>query len=276
MLKLVQFYNQQPNEQSLFLSRMNELIDYTERTGDVSIIWHNSYCIERLQTRKGVLIEFIVRPNWGLACFMNNTIQSGLCDEKIYHSRLVEGSVDSDTRRVCIFGGGEGATARTVLAHENVQYVDMIDWDEDVVGLFKTKFRQWGQDTWDDPRLHIQYADAFEVCKEQRTGFYDSVIVDLFDVEEEELSKWTTFLEYIAVWTNSAINIYVGTHVPFINTRTGTVAVLRKVLRRLGFSTKVVSVYIPSFNGYSIFLKCIKKQKGAEVNETNQVASESE
>jgi hypothetical protein len=102
------------------------------------------------------------------------------------------------------------------------------------------------------------------------------VIVDLFDVEEEELSKWTTFLEYIAVWTNSAINIYVGTHVPFINTRTGTVAVLRKVLRRIGFSTKVVSIYIPSFNGYSIFLKCIKKQKGAEVNETNQVASESE
>lgn len=240
--------------------------DYVERDGDITRIWHKTRCIERLNTRKETLVEMIDIPQWGISCFMNGVIQSSTCDEALYHSTFVEAAMkllrtDSSNVRVCIFGGGEGATAREALASRQVTHVDMIDWDEEVVDLFRTKFPQWGGHAWDDPRLHVQIADAFAICQEQRDRRYDVVLVDLFDLDDtaEDRVRWSDFLTRCLAWTNQSFAMYIGTHAPVLHTRTGVVRALRAHIRKEGFTTKVVHVYIPSFSGYCVFL-CGKRE----------------
>ena len=240
---------------------MTERCDYVERDGGITRIWHSTRCVERFNTRKGTLVEMIDIPVWGISCFMNGIIQSSTCDEEIYHKTFVSAAskllrADSSNVRVCIFGGGEGAIAREALLDRRVTHVDMIDWDEEVVDLFRMKFTQWGKGAWDDPRLRVQFADAFAVCNEPRDRHYDVVLVDLFDLEdtEEDKTRWTEFLTRCLAWTRQSFAMYIGTHAPVIRSRSGIVRTLRAVLKKEGFLTKLVYVYVPSFSGYSVFL----------------------
>jgi spermidine synthase len=51
--------------------------------------WHNVEIKESIVTHRGTKVEIVERPKWGLACYMDNSIQSCLIDEKIYHEALV-------------------------------------------------------------------------------------------------------------------------------------------------------------------------------------------
>jgi predicted membrane-bound spermidine synthase len=249
---------------------MTDRCDYVERDGGITRVWHKTRCVERFETRKGTLVEMIDIPDWGISCFMNGVIQSSTCDEAIYHKTFVNAATkqlraDSSNVRVCIFGGGEGAIAREALLHPHVSHVDMIDWDEEVVDLFRMKFTQWGKGAWDDPRLRVQIADAFAVCNEPRDRHYDVVLVDLFDPEdtEEEKTRWISFLTRCLAWTTQSFAMYIGTHAPVIRSRTGIVRTLRALLRKEGFLTKLDYVYVPSFSGYSLFLS--GRREGSKV-----------
>ena len=110
----------------------------------VSYNWYNAIIKDSIITHRGTKLEMIERPNWGIACYMDNTIQSAEIDEKIYHEALVHPIMSNDVKKVLIIGGGEGATAREVLKWP-VEEVDMIEWDKDVVELFRTKYPQWAK-----------------------------------------------------------------------------------------------------------------------------------
>ena len=232
--------------------------DYTEhvKEGQVTYTWHGSRRVFHQTTGRGTLLEIIDRPVWGLSCFMNGAIQSCELDEGIYHKALVKPllkRLGNHELRVAIFGGGEGATAREVLRHPNVTHVDMIEWDEEVVQAFRG-FRQWSRQAWEDPRLHIHFEDAFEKIKTIPDQLYDSVIIDMFDIDEETLPQALTFLEQATKWTKKKIGMYVATHAPFLQPNHPHLRKLRTVLRNEGFSTHLSSIYIPSFHGYSVFL----------------------
>ena len=130
----------------------------------------------------------------------------------------------------------------------------MIEWDRGVVDLFQQRFPQWARGAWEDPRLTIQYEDAFLVCKEERTNRYDMVLVDLFDIEETDLTKWKDFIQSASRWTRGSFAMYIGTQAPAVKTNGGSPRKLRRTLKDCGFMTKFKSFYIPSFNGYAIFL----------------------
>ena len=51
--------------------------------------WHNVVIKDSIITHRGTKVEMIERPKWGLACYMDNSIQSALIDERIYHESLV-------------------------------------------------------------------------------------------------------------------------------------------------------------------------------------------
>jgi len=244
-----------------------ELCNYIEHNPalHVDYIWKGCRKLMTLRTGQGTLVEIIDRPVWGVTCFMDGVIQSCERDEKIYHEALIGlslkfGRLVSESPQVCIFGGGEGATAREVFWQlPNVVGVTMIEWDREIVNLFQTKYPKWSKDavgrsSWEDPRLHIEYEDAFEIVKSSREQAYDLVLVDLFDVEVADLERWKQFMEHAVKWTRSVICFYVATHAPFVETASGSCRKLRRHLKGLGFTTKYKSVYVPSFNGYSIFL----------------------
>lgn len=223
-------------------------VEKDERLG-VTYYWHNSTVEHRQTTSRGTLVEMVRRPGWGVACYMDGTIQSCEKDEAIYHRALTGPVLAAEPRSVCIIGGGEGATAREILTDPFVCRVDMIEWDADVVELFHETYRQWPAGAFDDPRLRIEYKNIFEACEEQRR--YDCVVVDLFEPEEmmgKDIVGWIACLLRVVGWAERGVSLYAG--------MTGEhVGIITSILQTAGFTTVgTYKVYIPSFMGEAHFI----------------------
>lgn len=221
---------------------------------NVTYEWHNSFVETSFTSHRGTLVEMVKRPGWGITCYMDGVIQSCELDEKKYHETLVEPILKSEPRTVCILGGGEGATAREVLKDPFISKVHMIEWDRDVVALFKTIYTRWPDGAFDDPRLSIEYEDVFNVCDQKRT--YDSLVIDLFepeDMEGENSVKWLTCLIQIVLWAKRSVSIYAGMDNPI--SVSFTLTKLKLLLEYTGFKNIVIQkVYIPSFMGEAVFI----------------------
>lgn len=223
--------------------------------------WHNVVIKDSIKTHRGTKVEIIERPKWGLACYMDNSIQSALIDEKIYHEALVHPVMLSvkERKRVMIIGGGEGATAREVLKWNGVEEVDMFEWDKDVVELFRNKYSEWAQGAWNDPRLHIHYSNIFEIIKSppKESHKYDVIIIDLFDPSEENKEQWKTLIKSLYDWitVKGSIVMYAGMRNITENVQPYE-KLIEIILRNLRLSKKIIPyrVWIPSFSGESMFL----------------------
>ena len=121
----------------------------------------------------------------GVCISLDGDIQSCESDEHMYHEALVHPAMlaHPNPKTVLIMGGGEGATAREVLAHKSVEKVVMVDIDEEFVELCKTHISSWGESAFSDERLEVLYMDINEylaTCSEK----FDIVIGDLIDVDD--------------------------------------------------------------------------------------------
>jgi len=121
----------------------------------------------------------------GVCISLDGDIQSCESDEHMYHEALVHPAMlaHPHPKTVLIMGGGEGATAREVLAHKSVEKVVMVDIDEEFVELCKTHISSWGKSAFADKRLEVLYMDINEylaTCSEK----FDIVIGDLIDVDD--------------------------------------------------------------------------------------------
>jgi len=121
----------------------------------------------------------------GVCISLDGDIQSCESDEHMYHEALVHPAMlaHHNPKTVLIMGGGEGATAREVLAHKSVEKVVMVDIDEEFVELCKTHIPSWGASAFSDERLEVLYMDINEylaTCNEK----FDIVIGDLIDVDD--------------------------------------------------------------------------------------------
>ena len=135
----------------------------------------------------------------------------------------------------------------------------MIEWDEEVVGLFRDRFRSWsvlpgGDSAWSSPRLRLEHEDAFVVCSEAHDGEYGLVLVDLFDVDEDSIETMESLVRKTAAWSSSVYGMYVATHSPFVRPSDRFLKRLRAVLTSQGFVVKLVSEYVPSFHWSAVFL----------------------
>ena len=231
-----------------------------------SYIWNDSVLLDARRTRRGVLVEIVDRPFWGLSCFMNNQVQSSLADEEVYHKMLTapalaELALQGITKpyQFCIFGGGEGATARELLINQvDVSSVDMIEWDEEVVALFRERYPQWGKGVWEDRRLRIEFADAFEVCLQNRRRQYDWLFIDLFDIDTKDVNRMTGFLFNVAAWTRQGLTLYVTTQSMFPDLNHPLLLTLKCALEGIGFDVFFDTQHVPSFHGYAIFLRAVR------------------
>jgi predicted membrane-bound spermidine synthase len=237
----------------------------------VTHYWSNTTIKDSFTTKRGTKVQIIERPKWGLACYMDNSIQSSLIDEKIYHESLVHPVMLSvkERSRVMIIGGGEGATAREVLKWSDVEQVDMYEWDEEVVKFFKSKYPEWAKGAWDDKRLKLHFVDIFEAINNppSRTKKYDVIIIDLFEPCEENKQKWITLIKSLHNWVtvNGSIVMYAGMRNILENQQPYQKLIdiieyreLRPghMVRDLCLSKDIIPyrVWIPSFSGESMFL----------------------
>ena len=131
-------------------------------------------------------VEIINTGSFGVCLVLDGKIQSSETDEFIYHEALVHPAMLTHPRpeKVFIAGGGEGATLREVLAHKTVRKAVMVDIDEEVVGLCRRYLPAWHQNSFDDPRAEIHFADARRYLEETDEKF-DVIIIDLVDPLEQ-------------------------------------------------------------------------------------------
>jgi spermidine synthase len=244
---------------------MTHYSDHTWPELGVTYQWNNATIIDSIHTKRNTHVEMVARPYWGVACYMNNAIQSCELDEAIYHEALVHPAMASiyQPKRVMIMGGGEGATAREVLKWPTVEKVDMYEWDQEVVQLFQTKYPQWAKGAWDDPRLTILHHDMMEAIQTPPDQLYDVIIIDLFDPCEEDRALWTTLFQHLPHWItmDGSIVLYAG-----MRCMTQTIQPYQYLLQLLDESPlyhmkhdtrgEVIPyrVFIPSFLGESTFL----------------------
>jgi len=170
--------------------------------------------LHSFKSKRGTFIEMIQCPTLGIACYMDHLIQSCEYDEKIYHQALVSSVMNhkSNSKNVMIIGGVEGASAREVLKDQSVARVDMYEWDEEVVELFKKYYPQWAMGAWDDDRLHLYYDDIFDVIRNPPRVKYDIIIIDLFDPSNETEQQLIHLLTKLQSWLspNGSLVMYAG------------------------------------------------------------------
>lgn len=219
------------------------------------IEWENATILDRIQTSRGTLVEMIHRPKWGVACYMDNEIQSCSCDENMYHVALVQPAMTSADckKRVMIIGGGEGATLREVVKWTEVEKIDMYEWDKDVVTLFQTKYPQWAKGAWDDPRVTIYHDDIFATISQPPSHKYDVIIVDLFDPSDDNVAEWKMLCDSLAKWINNDGIITIYTGIRFLPSSERVVSIIRESLL-LDRTITPYHRYIPSFSGESTFI----------------------
>jgi len=125
-------------------------------------------------------VEIIDTGSFGRCLVLDDKIQSSEADEFIYHEALVHPPmiVHPNPETVFIGGGGEGATAREVLAHSTVRRVVMVDIDQEVIDICRRFLPSFHQGSFEDSHLELRFVDAkgyLEECDEK----FDVIILDL-------------------------------------------------------------------------------------------------
>jgi len=127
-------------------------------------------------------IDIIRTGSFGICLVLDGKIQSSERDEFIYHEALVHPIMLTHPKpeRVFIAGGGEGTTLREVLIHKSVKKVVMVDIDEEVVDVCRRCLPSFHQNSFNDPRVELHFADARKYLEEGDDKF-DVIIIDLAD-----------------------------------------------------------------------------------------------
>merc|ERR1711862_123451 len=63
--------------------------------------------------------------------------------------------------------------------HPEVEHVDHVDLDSVVIDVCRDHFT-WGS-AWEDPRVHLHFADGAKFVEDAEEGFYDVIIQDSSD-----------------------------------------------------------------------------------------------
>ncbi|WP_329384143.1 polyamine aminopropyltransferase [Streptomyces sp. NBC_01716] len=122
-----------------------------------------------------------------LDLYLDGRLRVSERDEFRYHEALVHPAMSGPHERVLILGGGDGLAAREVLRYGDVRSVTLVELDPGVARLARTDPALAGlnKHAYDDPRLRVEYADAFAWLRERGPGPepepYDVVISDLPD-----------------------------------------------------------------------------------------------
>ncbi len=127
-------------------------------------------------------VEIADTTSFGVCLVLDGKIQSSEQDEFIYHEALVHPAIVShpNPETVFIAGGGEGATLRDVLYHKTVKKAIMVDIDKQVVDICRRFLTGIHQNSFDDPRAEVCFADARKYLQECSTKF-DVIIIDLVE-----------------------------------------------------------------------------------------------
>ena len=252
---------------------MSEIKEFEERDGEfIRILRYYPEGSIRFQTAKQK-IDILNTVLFGRTLFINGVLQSSVADEHLYHMNLVSGVYEglSTKSRICILGGGEGATARAVLTRLGERanaHVTMIDWDTELVEHFRQNEPRWttkflGGNVFDDSRLTVEHSDIFKVLEEPR--IYDCIYVDLVDPDMND-PMWHGLFAKLLDWMpeGGVITINAGGCYPWDMSGVDAIKILYSNLNIPDNCIAHSKVFVPSFGREWAFVRITVPVKGTQ------------
>ncbi len=155
---------------------------FIAETHTEAVTWHFSVS-KLLVEGKSKFQEYQICeiPRFGKTLFLDYNIQSSLMDEYVYHECMTQPAMvlHPNPRKVCVAGGGEGATLREALRHPSVEEATMIDIDDELIAMVREHMPEWHQGSFDDPRTTMVYEDARGYLESRKGHGFDVVLSDL-------------------------------------------------------------------------------------------------
>ncbi|MGD7044325.1 polyamine aminopropyltransferase [Jeotgalibacillus proteolyticus] len=207
--------------------------------------------------------------------FLDGQLQMSSTDEYRYHETLVHPAVASvkDPEDVLVLGGGDGLVLRELWKYDDIQHVDLVDLDPAVVELANTNYDllELNGDSFSDPRVNVQHADAFSYL-EEADGFWDVIIVDLPDPNNESLNKLYTlqFYQLIRNHLNPGGAVMIQSTSPTF--ATDVYWTIDYTVQQAGLHTENLHVDIPSFGDWGFVMA--KREEIADVVDTIELKAE--
>ncbi len=230
---------------------------------------YHSSIIANFRTRVAQ-VTVMETPDFGKVVLLDGEIQSSAADQKFYHQALCRPALvacQGDPKRVLVLGGGELCTIKEVLECPSIEHIDMVDYDQTFVEFAKRRLKDWHGDSYKDPRVTINIADAWSWTYTRKDGdeLYDSIIIDLTDLsleaETAEMIHWENLIENCLhlLRPGGSMSMYVGMYIPWKNeTMISAYLAVQQILLSHGRSEIVqpYKVFVPSFaSGEAFFLR---------------------
>ncbi|WP_226670436.1 polyamine aminopropyltransferase [Metabacillus litoralis] len=147
----------------------------------------------------------LTKEQGDLRLFLDGQLQFSSSDEYRYHETLVHPTMASaqSHQKVLILGGGDGLALRELQKYEDIKKMTLVDLDPAVIDLAKTnrELTTLNEQAFEDERVEVRNEDAFLFLQKQQTTFYDVILVDLPDPNNESLNKLYT-LEFYQLLRN--------------------------------------------------------------------------
>lgn len=137
----------------------------------------------------------VTKEQGDLRLYLNGSLQFSSTDEHRYHETLVHPAVAAadSPKNVLVLGGGDGLAVRELLKHEGVRAITVVDLDPQIVSLAMNNHDlvSLNKRAFFNEKVKVIHEDAFRFM-EKAQGFYDIILVDLPDPNNESLNKLYT------------------------------------------------------------------------------------
>lgn len=132
-------------------------------------------------------VDIVNTVAFGKMLLLDGHIQLATLDEHAYHESLVQIPLLNiqNPKRALVIGGGDGGVIREIAKHQTIERIDMVEIDQGVIDACRAHLPEISARAFDDPRVHVQVADAFPFVKQDLEP-YDLIVMDSTDVYEEE------------------------------------------------------------------------------------------
>lgn len=209
----------------------------------------------------------LTKEQGDLRLFLDGQLQFSSTDEYRYHETLVHPAMEIAARNenILILGGGDGLAVRELRKYDEIQAITLVDLDPAMIELASSNrdIIKLNEAAFSFPRLSVVNDDAFQFVKESKQ-FYDVILVDLPDPNNESLSKLYT-LQFYQLLRNhlspgGAIMVQ-GTSPTFAREVYWTI---NKTIEAADLYTENFQVDIPSFGNWGFILA---KREPVELSE---------
>jgi spermidine synthase len=146
----------------------------------------------------------LTKEQGDLRLYLDGQLQFSSSDEYRYHETLVHIPMALAERRekILVLGGGDGLALRELEKYEEVEEITLVDLDPAMVELASNNrlLKGLNENAFESEKVEVYHRDAFDFMEEAE-GFYDVIIVDLPDPNNESLNKLYT-LEFYSLLRN--------------------------------------------------------------------------